>query len=641
LFALLSVVAAWVVALVGLGPEAPPLALAGGLALALVASAGGGALLNAAVERVAFRPFRGAARRAGRVAPLIATLGLSFVLYQAALGLRFLTNAYTRGEHESVPGVPELPRFRVPDLLPSADLAPLLGLGGRLSLPLRDALMPLAALLLAALVGAFLERTRLGRALRASAQDPEMARLCGVDHDAAVRLAFAIGGVLAGAAALTFTLYYTQPYTLYGARSGLLAFTAAVLGGIGRPRGALLAGLLLGVAAALSDYFLAAQWTPALLLVLLMLLLMLRPTGLAAEGDEPATNDQRPITNDRRPTTDGGLIGRGKWAHLAFVVRRSSFVVVALLALGLAYPPLDALLGLHALVLVTGMLVFALLALGLNLLLGYAGLLDLGYAAAFGIGAYTAGLLTSGGRMEFALVLAAGGGVAALFGALNALVTFRLRGEYLAIVTLAFGQLAPLVMLNLHRATGGAAGISALPPPVLLGHALATPPERYYLALALVALVALACLRLRDSRAGRAWSAMSADETAAAFCGVDVRRARTLAFVLGAGAAGVAGALFAAAFSYVDPAQSELRVSAMVLAMVVIGGAGSVPGAILGALVVASFDQLAVPLLGAWLQQAAQERGAGWLAALDPRNYNYLAFGLALYLATLLRRAGA
>jgi branched-subunit amino acid ABC-type transport system permease component len=334
LFALLSVLAAWTV--VGLWPEAPAPVVAGGLAVALAISAGIGALLNAAIERAAFRPFRSESGGASRLAPLIATLGISFVLYQAALGVRFLTNAYARGEHESVPGIPELPRFRVPDLLPDADLAPLLGLGGRLAL--RDMLMPLTALLLALLVSAFLERTRLGRALRACAQDAEMARLCGVDRDAAIRLAFAIGGALAGAAALIFTLYYTQPYTLYGARSGLLAFTAAVLGGIGRPRGALAAGLLLGVAASLSDYFLAAQWTPVLLLALLMLLLVLRPTGLAAEGDDPATTDHRPPTTDHRPpTTDhrpptnhrlltaDRLDERGgDTSRSSFVVRRSS-----------------------------------------------------------------------------------------------------------------------------------------------------------------------------------------------------------------------------------------------------------------------------------------------------------------------------
>jgi branched-chain amino acid transport system permease protein len=649
LFALLSVVAAWTISLLGLEPGLSLAALAGGLLAALLVTGGAGALLNAAIERLAFRPFRGRSR----VAPLIATIGLSFVLYQVALGMRFLTNAYIPGEHRSVPGIPELPRFRIPDLLPDTNLAPLLGLGANLSLPLRDALMPLCALLLAALVGWFLEATRLGRALRACAQDPEMAQLCGVDRDGAIRLAFGVGGALAGVAALIFALYYTHPMTVYGAQSGLLAFTAAVLGGIGRPRGALLAGLLLGVVAALSDYFLAAQWTPVLMLALLMALLLVRPTGLAAEGaEEGSTTDDRPPATDRRPRAADRRRPFAQLPHFLrpLGARRSSLVGPALLALGLAYPLLDELLGLRITVLVTGMLVFALLALGLNLLLGFAGLLDLGYAAAFGLGAYAAGLLTSIGgpldallppRMEFGAVLLAGAVVAGLFGVLNALVTFRLRGEYLAIVTLAFGQMVPQILLNLKRATGGAAGISALPPPVLLGLPLTTPNARYYLALCLVVLTAIACVRLRGSRIGRAWRAMSSDETAAAFCGVDVRRARLLAFVLGGAVAGAAGALFASVFSYVDPAQSELRVSAMVLAMVVIGGVGSIPGAILGALGVASLDQLAVPLAGAWMQRAAEGSGLWWLAALDPRNYNYMAFGLALYLATRFRqRAG-
>ena len=160
---------------------------------------------------------------------------------------------------------------------------------------------------------------------------------------------------------------------------------------------------------------------------------------------------------------------------------------------------------------------------------------------------------------------------------------------------------------------------------------------RTYLALVLVLLTVIASLRLRNSRWGRAWAAMSDDEGAAMSSGVNTAWGRILIFALGASLAGMAGALFAATFSYVDPSQSEFRISAMVLAMVVIGGAGSVRGAIIGALLVASYDQLVIPLLGAWMATTAQATGFWLFATLDPRSINYLSFGLALYLTVLLR----
>lgn len=626
LFALTTALVALAVVSLGLRPELGAVPLLAGMLLTLGGALVGGALAGLAVERAAFRPFRGGSR----VAPLIATIGISFMLYQGALFLRYATNAVIPGEHRSVPGVPELPRLRIPELLPDLDVASTFGLALRFAVPLKDLLLPLLALAFALAVGGFLRWTRAGRALRACAQDPQTARLCGVDPNRAIGLAFALAGGLAGAAAFVFTLYYTHPYTLYGAQSSLVAFTAAILGGVGRPGGAFISGLLLGVLAALSDYFLAVQWTPVLVLVMLMLLLVLRPTGLAGEG-----------SGGEDAGAGGNLIAERRARSAAML-----WLFAGVFAVLAAYPLLDQALGLRLLVVLTGMLVFALMALGLNMVLGFAGLLDLGYAACFAIGAYAAGFLTMPGGpgagvfpggLDFSIVLLVCGMLGALFGVLNAAVTLRLRGEYLAIVTLAFGQIVPQVVLNLDQWTGGARGMSALPPPRLLGHTLHLPLERYYLAVGMVLAVALASLRLKHSRLGRGWAALSMDEDAAASCGVAPGAARALVFGLGAAVAGSAGALFASSFSYVDPNQAEFRFSAMVLAMVVVGGAGSVPGVIVGALLVASYDLLAIPLLGAWAAGAAQAPGFAWLGLLDPRGINYLSFGLILYLTVLLR----
>jgi len=370
-----------------------------------------------------------------------------------------------------------------------------------------------------------------------------------------------------------------------------------------------------------------------LVLTILIALLVLRPSGLAGKDGDQDQSEPSALWTMSGP--GGGA--RGRW------------LTRALLILGLLYPLLDRALGIHELTAVSNILLFALLAVGLNILLGYAGLLDLGYAAIFAIGGYTAAMLTDLGgplagilpaRVDFTIVLALCAAMAGLFGAINGALTLRLRGEYLAIVTLAFGQIVPRVFLNLDQWTGGASGMSALPPPRLLGHTLAPPLERYYLALAVLLVVAAASQRLARSRIGRAWSAMSADETAAASSGVNVAHFKLLAFLLGAMVAGIAGALYASIFSYVDTGQSDFTVSAMVLAMVIIGGAGSMRGVIVGALIIAGYNQFAISRIGAWFEHVAQTN-SGWVgqvfAAIDLRNLSYLFFGLALYLTVLFR----
>jgi branched-chain amino acid transport system permease protein len=629
LFALTTVLVSSLIGSFGLRLGVPLVWLIGGLALVLGAGITLAVVLNVAVERIAFRPFRSGSH----LAPLIATIGLSFILYQAALTWRTIQLAGVFVHKSDVDHLADVPTAGVPDLLPKLNLAQAIGLDLSISYTLKDLLVLLLAIALAALVGWFIRSTRSGRAIRACAQDPELAQLCGVNRNSIVRLTFAIGGALAGASAFVFTLYYSRPFGQHGVESGLTAFAAAVLGGIGNPAGAFLAGLLFGVLSAASDYFLAARWTPVLVLAILIVLLLLRPTGLIGNDQAEDEGDARArwvVTGPRRAD-------------------RSSWLNYLLLALGLLYPQIENALGIHEQTVVTGILLYALLALGLNILLGFAGLLDLGYAAIFAIGGYTAAMLTDSGgplsgwlptSIDFLLVLALSAAAAGLFGALNGALTLRLRGEYLAIVTLAFGQLVPRVFLNLDQWTGGARGMSALPPPRLFGYTLATPIERYYLALGLLLIVAVASQRLAHSRIGRAWAAMSADETAAASSGVNLAHAKLLAFILGAVVAGITGALFASIFSYVDSGQSDFTVSAMVLAIVIIGGAGSVRGAILGALAIAGYNQFGISRLGAWLAQVGQADD-GWLgrliAAIDLRNLSYLFFGLALYFTVLFR----
>ncbi len=246
----------------------------------LCAAMGLGALLSVGIERLAFAPFRGHSR----LAPLIATLGLSFILFQGALVWRTFQGSWIVGEHRSVPGLPEVPTDGIPSLLPEINLIKVMGLPFNIIIRFSDVFVILIAFAFVVFATWFMLKTRTGKAIRALSQSHQLAEMIGVNVNQTIRRAFALGGVFAGVAAFIFALYYSRPFGSHGAQSGLFAFMAALLGGIGNPLGALVSGLLIGVFSSLSDYYFAAQWTPALLLALLVLLFAWKPNGFS--GDE-------------------------------------------------------------------------------------------------------------------------------------------------------------------------------------------------------------------------------------------------------------------------------------------------------------------------------------------------------------------
>jgi branched-chain amino acid transport system permease protein len=620
-FSLTTVLVTTLVSALFLKPDMPPALLVAGLGVVLIAAICFGAGLNAGIERLAFKPFR----NRSRLAPLIATLGLSFVLYQISLIWRVTSRSWVPGEHRSVPGLPEVPTDRIPDLLPSIDVFAALGIQTRLALDAKDIIALVIAIVFAFGVSAYLRRTRAGRAIRASGESEALAQLSGIHFDRTILKTFALGGGLAGAAAFVFAIYYARPFGQHGAQSGLLAFAAAILGGIGSPIGALAGGLILGLLAAFSDFFLDARWTPVVVYGVLIALLIARPGGIAGHKDDAAG-----AFSARDALT---VVSRGLHSQ------RARWIAWALFITLLLYPLWGPAFGLFQPVIATSVLVFVLLALGLNIMLGFAGLLDLGYAVNFGIGAYTAALLTQPfsalrlslgwqGPIDFLLVMLVSAGVASLFGVINALLVARLRSDYLAIVTLAFGLIVRQVLVNVDAITGGNIGISTVPAPVILTRALSTPESRYLLALVVVALVAVASVQLLRSRAGRAFLAMGDDELAASSSGVGVAHYKRLAFILGTGVAGIAGALYVSSFNYIDPDSADFRISMMVLSMVVLGGAGSVPGVMAGAVIITLYDRLIIPALGDLLARSG---------VFDIRQLSYLTFGLALYLTVLWR----
>jgi branched-chain amino acid transport system permease protein len=277
-------------------------------------------------------------------------------------------------------------------------------------------------------------------------------------------------------------------------------------------------------------------------------------------------------------------------------MRRRLLIMVALAAAAIIAPlvaPNDYVIGTLARI-----CLYATLALGLNIVVGFAGLLDIGYVAFFGIGSYIYALLCSphfGLHLPFLLALPIVVIVTALFGIMIGAPTLRLGGDYLAIVTLGFGEITYLLLLNLDRPvniTNGPSGIIDIDPPALLGHVASNNTQYYYLFLAMLTLVAIASRRLQHSRIGWAWQAIREDELAARTMGINTMVAKLQAFAIGASFAGFAGALLASWQRSVFPENFLFTESINVLAMVIIGGMGSLAGVILGAAIIVALPEI-------------------------------------------------
>jgi len=296
-------------------------------------------------------------------------------------------------------------------------------------------------------------------------------------------------------------------------------------------------------------------------------------------------------------------------------------------------------------------ILYTLLALGLNIVVGFAGLLDLGYIAFYAVGAYVYALLASphfGLHLPFWIILPLGAALAALFGLLLGAPTLKLRGDYLAIVTLGFGEIIRIVLNNLSRpvnVTNGPQGITGIDPfridgfdfsrpQTLLGLQWSGPMKYYYLLLAAALAVVVVNLRLQNSRIGRAWEAIREDEIAARAMGINTRNLKLLAFAMGASFGGLAGGMFSAIQAFISPESFVLVESIMVVSMVVLGGMGNVWGVILGA-VLLSF----VPEVLRWTVEPVQAALFG-RTLIDPEVIRMLLFGFALVLIMIFRPAG-
>ena len=266
-------------------------------------------------------------------------------------------------------------------------------------------------------------------------------------------------------------------------------------------------------------------------------------------------------------------------------------------------------------------LMYVVLGLGLNIVVGLAGLLDLGYVAFYAVGAYTYALLNLHFGLGFWAVLPVGALIAALFGILLGFPVLRLRGDYLAIVTLGFGEIIRLILENWNAFSKGPSGIANISRPGLFGLELSLGSAilyMYYLMVALVIVTIFVVNRLQDSRLGRAWIALREDEIACQAMGIDKTKTKLTAFALGATWAGMVGVIFAAKTTFINPASFTFLESAIILCIVVLGGMGSIVGVMLGALILILLPE--------------------YLRALS--DYRMLAFGAILVVMMIFKPRG-
>jgi len=240
----------------------------------------------------------------------------------------------------------------------------------------------------------------------------------------------------------------------------------------------------------------------------------------------------------------------------------------------------------------TNITIYIILAIGLDTIVGVTGLLCLGYIAFYAVGAYTYALLSMHYQLNFFLALPVAGILAFITGFLLGLPVLRLRGDYLAIVTLGFGEITRITLNNLDEFTGGPNGIMNIARPNLFGLAFNHPIYYYCLGLVFVLLAVFIRRRLLNSRFGRALEAIREDEIAARSIGINVTRYKLQAFAIGAAFAGIAGAFFASKMTHVSPESFTFLESVMVLCMVVLGGMGSLPGVIMGAIILILLPEL-------------------------------------------------
>ncbi len=361
------------------------------------------------------------------------------------------------------------------------------------------------------------------------------------------------------------------------------------------------------------------------------------------------------------------LLPRSPWAFLMFLasilvlykMRTAAAVkVVCAFIMLVVVMPLVGFENTYYLDVITQVGIYAALAVGLNIVVGFAGLLDLGYVAFYASGAYLYAVFATSqaanfmpaawghfpvSGMWFWPFLIFGGMLGAFMGVLLGFPVLRLRGDYLAIVTLGFGEIIRIILNNLDKPvniTNGPKGVSPIQPPEFFGIILNKPLHFYFIVLVIVVLTIIIARRLNASRIGRAWAAIREDELAARSMGVPLVKMKLMAFATGASFAGIMGVVFAAKQSFVDPSSFGFMESIGILAMVILGGMGNVAGAVIGAVAVIVLQLQLLKELSDFLSMLSAQGILVIPSQFDPTKYERMIFGLILILMCIFRPQG-
>jgi branched-chain amino acid transport system permease protein len=529
-----------------------PLPLAATIAIALTA------LLGLFIDRAFLRPLE----KGPRIAPLLATLAIAVILDET------------------------IHLIWSPDTKPfPSPLARTTWQIGNAYISAVDVLILVVGVSTIVALTFFLNRTWIGRAMRATAMDPEAAQQMGVDVAAMRSLTFAIAGLVGGVGGVLVGFYYQSIWPTMGIPLGIKGFTAALLGGISSIPGAIVGGLLLGVFEALASGYLGSIYRNLIAYTLLLLVLFFRPQGLfgsrglealggaqAAGGAVPSTS----LMSSPFQTSEPRAFTMPLWAGAVLVLVAATFPFWApdttwVHILGLAF-------------------IYAILAVSLTLVSGTAGQISVGHAGIWGVGAYVAAIVTTRylPGLPIELTLIAAGVAGALAGVISGFFAARLSGHVIVMATLASGLIFYSVFLVWMPVTRGPMGIFAIPPPalgILGGIELWQTRQQYWLALAVLAVTLFLVGRLLDSDVGRLWRAVREDRLAAVASGVPAVRYLLMAFGVSGFVAGMSGALYAHYVTAISPNSFLILVSFQLLAIVVLGGLGNLTGAVFGAVV--------------------------------------------------------
>jgi branched-chain amino acid transport system permease protein len=505
-----------------------------------------GALLGLVIERFGLRPLQGYAH----IAPLLATIGISFVLDQ----LVQLTFAAT-------------PRALPSDLL---DKRFPLGSG---TIGALDIVIAATGLTSAGLLYYFLRFTQLGWAVRATAQDRDAAQQMGVDVNAVNRTVFAIASGLGAVSGLLVGMYYNYIDPAMSFQATLKGVVAQVVGGVGNVPGAIAGSLLLGVVESYGIALFGTSYRNLFAFVLLVVVLVLRPNGLFASARQ---TPPEPMT--------GTFIAPSK--PFALSPRVLIVIAVVLAILPAVYP--DP----YIMQTFSNAWLYGMLGLSLTLIAGTVGMISLGHAALLAIGGYASALLALNFGIPVGFTILLAGVITAALGTILVFPSFRLRGHYFSIATLAVGEIVSLVILNWEGLTRGPIGVSGIPPLSLFGIELESAQSVYWFTFAVLVVLVLLQFRLLRSHLGRVLRAVRDDDVAARSYGIRLDRYKALAFAFGSFAAGISGGITAHLYSYINHETFNAQLSILALTIVILGGMGNVIGAVVGSILLIGLPEV-------------------------------------------------